>query len=230
MAVFVILLGAPGSGKGTQGDGMSKASGLPHIASGDLFREAMSKGTPLGRLAQSYMEKGVLVPDEVTSSMVLERLAQKDCAKGAILDGFPRTLEQARLLDDALAGRSGVTQHVFYIKVSDKELISRLAGRWICRDCQRPYHRVNSPPKIEYRCDACGGELYQRDDDSEETVKKRLKVYFAQTASLIDYYAQKGVLIEVDGEQRIGEVERVLMSKVMDLVGEGISKDQMING
>ncbi len=218
--MYVILLGAPGAGKGTQAVTVSKALGLAHVSSGDLFREAQAKGTELGLLAKSYMEKGQLVPDEVTVKMVLERLGEPDCANGAILDGFPRTLDQAKALDAALAARGQRIDKVAYIKVSTDELLSRLGGRWICRKCQAPYHVKNLPPKVAGKCDVCGGELYQRADDSMETAKKRLEVYFAQTAPLIEYYQKAGNLVDIDGEQEIDVVGKALV----DALQMGVSK------
>ncbi len=206
--MYLILLGAPGAGKGTQAATLTKELGLVQISSGDLFREAQKKGTELGLLAKSYMEKGALVPDEITIKMILERLAAPDCAKGCILDGFPRTLEQAKGLEQALAEQKKSIDKVLYIKVSNDELIRRLSGRWICRKCQTPYHAVSNPPKVVGKCDACGGELYQRADDTVETAKARLEVYFKQTAPLIDYYNKAGKLVEVDGEKDIEVVSR----------------------
>jgi adenylate kinase len=204
--VYIIFLGAPGAGKGTQAINVAGELGLVHIASGDLFRQALEKGTELGIKAKSYMERGVLVPNQITIGMVLERLSAPDSKGGAILDGFPRNLEQAEALDKAFAEQGRAVDKVIYIKVSKAELLKRLGGRWICRQCQAPYHIVNSPPKVRGRCDKCGGELYQRPDDIEESVKKRLEVYFAETAPLIDYYARKGKLLEIDGEGSVAEV------------------------
>jgi adenylate kinase len=206
----VILLGAPGSGKGTQAERLSGEAKLVHIASGDLFRQAEKDGTELGKLAKSYMEKGLLVPDDITIRMVSERIASLKRNQGFLLDGFPRTIEQAKALDKALAGEKKAIDKVVYIKVSNEELLRRLSGRWICRQCQTPYHVVSSPPKIAGRCDRCGGELYQRADDTRETAKKRLEVYFTQTTPLIDYYKQAGKLVEINGEQGIEEVSREL--------------------
>jgi adenylate kinase len=208
----LILLGAPGSGKGTQAAFISQELGVSHIASGDLFRGAQSKKTELGLLAKSYMEKGMLVPDEITIRMILERLAAPDCGVGYILDGFPRTLEQAKALDKALAEKGSAIDKVIYIRVSDKELISRLSGRWICRNCQTPYHLVNSPPKVAGKCDKCGGELYQRADDKVETVKKRLDVYYTQTAPLVEYYRTAGKLEEINGEQGVEGVKKEVLA------------------
>jgi len=206
--VYIIFLGAPGAGKGTQAANVSRERNLVHIASGDLFRQALEQGTELGIKAKSYMERGVLVPDEITIRMVLERLSALDCEEGAILDGFPRNLEQAEALDKALAQQSKAIDKVVYIKVSEQELLKRLSGRWICRQCQTPYHIKDSPPKVWGKCDKCGGELYQRPDDIVERVRKRLEVYFAETAPLIDYYARLGKLLEVDGEGGVDEVGR----------------------
>lgn len=212
MSRYVILLGAPGSGKGTQADTLKRSLGLAHVASGDLFREAAQKGTELGRLAQSYMQRGELVPDQVTVAMVLERLKEPDCIAGAILDGFPRTLEQDRALEESLREQRGEgINRVLYIEVSESELLKRLGGRWICRQCQTPYHIVNFPPKVEGTCDRCGGDLYQRQDDSMETARKRLEVYFAQTAPLIRHYGEKSLLTRINGEQEVEAVGRDLL-------------------
>lgn len=185
---------------------MGQRFGIAHIASGDLFREAVKRGDELGERVKDYLDKGLLVPDEVTIGMILERISAPDCAQGFILDGFPRTLEQARALDRALGDRGQAVEMVVYIKVSTQELVRRLGGRFICRNCQTPYHEVASPPKVPGVCDLCGGELYQRPDDSPETVRKRLEVYLAETAPLIDYYREVGKLVEVDGEGGIEEV------------------------
>jgi adenylate kinase len=206
--VYIIFLGAPGAGKGTQAAKVARERGLVHIASGDLFRQALEQGTELGIKAKSYMERGVLVPDQITIQMVLERMSAPDCERGAVLDGFPRNLEQAEALDKALAQQGKAIDKVIYIEVSEEELLKRLSGRWICRQCQTPYHVTDSPPKVWGRCDKCGGELYQRPDDTEERVRKRLEVYFAETAPLVDYYAQAGKLLEIDGEGSVAEVGR----------------------
>ncbi len=212
--LHVILLGAPGAGKGTQAVQISERLGLAHIASGDLFRQEQDSGSELGRIAKSYMEKGLLVPDEVTVKMVLGRIAAPDCARGFLLDGFPRTLEQAKALDQALAEGGKSISSVLYIKVSTEELLRRLSGRWICRNCQAPYNIVELPPKVPGKCDYCGGELYQRPDDSEETARKRLEVYFAQTMPLIEYYTQAGKLVEIEGEKGIEGVARDLIAAI----------------
>ena len=210
----IVLLGAPGCGKGTQAGIISQRLGIAHIASGDLFREVARRDDELGEKVRSYMGKGLLVPDEITISMILERIAAPDCAKGYVLDGFPRTLAQAKALDQALGKRGRAIDTVVYIKVSPEEMVKRLSARFICRNCQTPYHEIASPPKVPGKCDRCGGELYQRPDDSPETVRKRLEVYFAETAPLIDYYRKAGKLVEVNGEQGIEEVGRELMAAV----------------
>ena len=210
--MYIIFLGAPGAGKGTQAANLARELGLVHIASGDLFRQALEQGTELGIKAKSYMERGVLVPDQVTIGMVLERLSAPDCGRGAIFDGFPRNLEQAEALDKALAQQDRAIDKVIYIKVSEEELLKRLSGRWICRQCQAPYHATDSPPRVWGRCDRCGGELYQRPDDTEDRVRKRLEVYFAETAPLVDYYAQGGKLLEIDGEGSVAEVGRRIIT------------------
>jgi adenylate kinase len=209
--VYIIFLGAPGAGKGTQAVMLAEKLNLVQVASGDLFRQALQQETELGIKAKSYMEKGQLVPDEITIQMVLERLSAPDCEKGAILDGFPRNTQQAEALDRALAQQSKAIDRVVYIKVSEGELLRRLGGRWICRNCQAPYHTTDSPPRVEGRCDRCGGELYQRSDDTVETVKKRLEVYFKETSPLIDYYKGVGKLAEVNGEGGVEAInQRVL--------------------
>ncbi|MDO8689329.1 MAG: adenylate kinase [Dehalococcoidia bacterium] len=217
MSRYIILLGAPGSGKGTQADTLKQSLGLAHVATGDLFREAAQKGTELGILAKSFMEKGQLVPDKVTVAMVLERLKEPDCSEGALLDGFPRTLEQARALEEALrnAGSKGIAK-VLYIEVPEPELLARLSGRWICRQCQHPYHVTNFPPKTQGVCDKCQGELYQRADDTLETARKRLEVYFAQTMPLIDYYSRKSILATVVGDRTVEQVGNDLLAALRD--------------
>jgi len=214
---YIIFLGAPGAGKGTQAAQVAQELKLAHIATGDLFRQAQEQGTDLAMKAKSYMEKGMLVPDEITIQMVLERISAPDCEGGVIFDGFPRNLKQAEALDKALSERGTAIDKVIYIKVSEEELLKRLSGRWICRQCQTPYHAVNSPPRVWGRCDQCGGELYQRPDDTPQTVKKRLQVYFNETAPLIDYYTQAGRLLEVNGEGNVDEVGK----RIVTALGEG---------
>ena len=210
--MHIIMLGAPGAGKGTQADILSEELKLHHVASGDLFRQALEERTELGLRAKSYMEKGELVTDEVTIEMILERIDRPDCASGCILDGFPRTLRQARTLDKVLEERGKAIYKAIYIEVHDEELVRRLSGRWLCRACQTPYHVTNSPPKTPGQCDRCGGELYQRSDDREETVRERLNVFFTQTAPILDYYGKRSKLIRVRGDQRIQEVAAEIIS------------------
>ena len=210
--MYIILLGAPGAGKGTQADILSQKMGFPHIASGDLFRQNLEKRTELGLSAKTYMEKGELVPDEITIKMIQERITASDCISSCLLDGFPRTLDQAKALDKALAAQGKSVNKAIYVKVPDEELIKRLSGRWICRNCQTPYHIVTSPPKVPGICDKCGGELYQRPDDKEETVKERLKVFFSQTIPMIDYYQTQNKLVEVNGNSGIEEVAQEIIS------------------
>jgi adenylate kinase len=198
--VYIILLGAPGAGKGTQAVMLAEKLKLVQVASGDLFRKALQEQTGLGKKAKVYMEKGQLVPDEITIQMVLDRLDAADCASGAIFDGFPRNIEQAKALDKAMEQKSRAIDKVINIVVSEEEVLRRLGGRWICRNCQAPYHEVDNPPKVKGKCDRCGGELYQRADDNKETIKKRLEVYKKETAPLIDYYKKAGKLLEVISE------------------------------
>ena len=208
----IVLLGPPGSGKGTQAGVIAQKLGLAHVASGDLFREAARRGDKLGKQVKSYMEKGLLVPDKITIKMILERISAPDCKKGCMLDGFPRTLEQAKVLDKALGGNGEAIDRVIYINVATDELVRRLSGRFICRSCQMPYHLISSPPKVKGKCDKCDGELYQRADDSAETVRRRLDVYRAETAPLIDYYKKAGKLIEINGAGDIAKISNSIIS------------------
>ena len=204
--MILILLGPPGAGKGTQADLVSERAGVAHLATGDLFRENIRNQTELGLQAKAFVEKGALVPDELTVRMLLDRFDRPDMAKGVLLDGFPRTVDQARALDEALKQRGQDVDKVLYINVGEEEVVRRLAGRWTCRNCGAVYHQVFSPPKEAGKCDKCGGELYQRDDDKPETVRNRLRVYTRQTAPLIDYYKKQDKLLEVNGEQDAGAV------------------------
>lgn len=210
--MYILMLGAPGAGKGTQADILSREMNLPHIASGDLFRQALEKKTNIGIMAKSYMDKGELVPDEVTIKMILERIDQPDCTSGCVFDGFPRTLHQAQVLDRALRERGKTIDKAIYIEVPNEELVQRLSGRRLCRVCQTPYHIICSPPKTTGKCDKCGGELYQRSDDREVTVKDRLNVFFDQTVPILDYYQKQGKLIRVDGNLGIPGVAREISS------------------
>ena len=210
--MYIIVLGAPGAGKGTQADILCRKLNSPHVASGDLFRQALEKKTELGLLAKSYMERGELGPSEIAIDMILERIDLADCASGCVFDGFPRTLEQAEALDKGLTEQGKSIDKSVYIRVPQQELIKRLSGRWICRNCQVPYHLVAAPPRIAGKCDKCGGELYQRTDDKEETVKGRLKVFFEQTLPIVDYYKKQGKLIEINGNLGIQNVAEEIIS------------------
>jgi adenylate kinase len=216
--MYIIMLGAPGAGKGTQAAILSQEMDLPHIASGDLFRQALDERTEVGFLAKGYMDKGELVPDGLTIKMVLERIGQPDCAFGCLLDGFPRTLRQAKVLDKALKERGISVDKAIYIEVPGDELVKRLSGRWLCRSCQTPYHVISSPPETPGKCDKCGGELYQRSDDREGTVKERLNVFLAQTVPILDYYKKQNKLIRVNGDLDIqgvaGEITSALKAGI----------------
>lgn len=216
MGKYIVLLGPPGAGKGTQADLLSQKLGVPHVSSGDLFRDHLKRQTQLGQLAKAYMDRGELVPDEVTIGMIKERLAQPDCAGGVILDGFPRTVPQADALDRVMAEQGKAISCVPYIKVRDEVLLERLTARWTCRNCQAVYNMLARPPRQAGVCDACGGELYQRADDTPETQRHRIEVYNQQTAPLIAYYRQRGLLVEVDGEQDIEGVKQALFRAVGD--------------
>jgi adenylate kinase len=210
-ALFLVLLGGPGAGKGTQAERLSETLGIPQVSTGDLFRENLKKETELGLLAKGYMERGELVPDEVTVGMVRERLRRPDAAKGAIMDGFPRTIAQAEAFEALLAEMGSKLTVVPSIQVPEDVLLARLAGRWTCKKCGAMYHQLFSPPQEAGVCDKCGGELYQRPDDTPETQKHRIEVYFEQTAPLIDYYRAKGLLVEVDGRAGIDEIQAELL-------------------
>jgi adenylate kinase len=212
MATYIVLLGPPGVGKGTQAQLLAEQIGLAHISSGDLFRENIQNQTKLGKLAQTYMGKGDLVPDDVTIAMIRERLSRPDCKNGALLDGFPRTTAQADALEKMLAEFGGKVNKVPYIIASEKVLVERLSGRWTCRANGHVFHEKNNPPKQAKICDFDGSELYQRDDDKSDTVVRRIQVYFEQTAPLIAYYRQRGVLVEVNGAQNIRAVTTALLS------------------
>ena len=208
MSARVVLLGPPGAGKGTQAALIAARMAVAHIASGDLFRKHLSEGTELGALAKTYMDKGELVPDDVTIRMALERMAEPDAQAGCVLDGFPRTMEQAKALDEALERRGERIASAPLIEVDTEELVRRLAGRWICGACQTPYHETSSPPKTAGRCDdyVCSGELRQRDDDKPEVVRARLETYERQTAPLIAYYDAQGKLRRVNGQRSVEQV------------------------
>jgi adenylate kinase len=212
MSRFIVLLGPPGAGKGTQAEAISAKLGLPHISSGDIFRENLKNRTELGILAEGYINKGELVPDDVTIAMIKERLSRPDCRDGALLDGFPRTPQQAEALASMLAEMEGQVKNVPYIFVPEDVLIERLAGRWTCRQAGHVFHQKYNPPRLTGICDFDGSELYQREDDKTETVKNRIRVYLEQTQPLVDYYQKYGVLIEVDGKKPIEQVTKDLLN------------------
>ena len=210
----IIMMGPQGSGKGTQAKQLSEKLGLPHVSSGDLFRENIKNETELGKLASSYIEKGELVPDDVTISMVKDRLSRPDCAKGAILDGFPRTAAQAKALDSMLDEMGYEIGLVPLIQVPESVLMERLTGRWTCRANGHVFHTLFNPPAQAGICDIDGSELYQRPDDTPETVANRIRVYQEQTAPLIEYYKDTGVLVKIDGNQNIEQVNQDLLAVV----------------
>lgn len=215
MPTYILLMGGPGAGKGTQAEALVQRYGLPQVASGDLFRDNLKRETELGQLAKGFMDRGELVPDDVTVAMIRERLQRPDAAPGAILDGFPRTVPQAEALDRLLAEFGGKINAALYIKVPEDVLLDRLAGRWVCRGTpQHTYHMLFNPPKTPGVCDVDGTELYQRADDTREVQQKRIQVFLNQTAPLIEYYAQRGLLVEVDGAQDIGAVRSALINAV----------------
>lgn len=209
-------MGLPGAGKGTQAEQIVEKYNIPHISTGDMFRAAMKNNTELGRKAKSFMDNGDLVPDEVTNGIVRERLSEDDAKDGFLLDGFPRTVEQAQELENILSDLGTELDAVINIDVEKDVLMKRLTGRWICRTCGKTYHEIYNPPKVSGKCDLDGGELYQRDDDKKETVEKRLNVNMKQTKPLLDFYSEKGKLHNINGEQEIKDVfvdvEKILAS------------------
>ena len=211
----IIMLGAPGAGKGTQAKKIADKYQVPHISTGDIFRANIKNGTELGKKAKTYMDQGLLVPDELVVDLVVDRLAQEDCANGCVLDGFPRTIPQAECLDAALAAKGEAIDYAIDVDVPDENIINRMSGRRACVACGATYHIVHIPTKVEGVCDRCGESLILRDDDKPETVKKRLDVYHAQTQPLIDYYTSKNVLKSVDGTQ---DMEAVFQS-IVDILG-----------
>ncbi|RLF16089.1 MAG: adenylate kinase [Thermoprotei archaeon] len=208
----LIIFGAPGAGKGTQAQLLSSRLGIPQVATGDILREAVKKGTELGRLAKQYMDRGELVPDEVVIGIVEERLKQPDCSKGFILDGFPRTIKQAEALDRILAKLGVKLDAVINLEVDEEEVVKRITNRRTCRNCGAVYHLIFNPPKNDEVCDKCGGPLYQRDDDKEETVRNRLRVYREQTQPLLKFYEERGLLKNVNGNLSIEEVFKEILS------------------
>jgi len=208
----LILLGAPGAGKGTQAKFIVEKYGIPQISTGDMLREAVAKGTELGRKAKEFMDEGKLVPDDIVIGIVKERLKQKDCERGFILDGFPRTKAQAEALDKIMEEMGKKIDAVINISVPEEEVVRRIVNRRTCRKCGAIYHLIYDPPKKPGTCDRCEGELYQRDDDREEVVRQRFSVYRKSTEPLIDYYRKRGILYDVDGRKDIGEVKAEILS------------------
>lgn len=212
----IIMLGAPGAGKGTQAKMIAKKCGIPHISTGDIFRANIKNGTELGAKAKEYMDKGLLVPDELVCDLVVDRIQQADCEKGYILDGFPRTIPQAEALENALNAIEQKLDYAIDIDVPDENIINRMSGRRACVGCGATYHVLFNPTKVEGKCDVCGESLILRDDDKPETVKKRLDVYHTQTQPLIDFYTERKVLVEVDGTQSMDKV----FDDIMKILGE----------
>ena len=210
----MILIGPPGAGKGTQAKRLMERLGIPQISTGDMFRAAVAGGTPMGLKAKEYMDKGELIPDDVVIGVVKERLSSPDCNKGFILDGFPRTLDQAKALDKILGDMGSRLDHVIVIEVPDDALVERLTGRRTCRKCGYMHHIKFDTPKKDGICDKCGGELYQRDDDKEQTIRERLKTYHSQTAPLVAYYTDKGIVRKIDGKGSMEEVEGTIATAV----------------
>jgi adenylate kinase len=212
--VNIILIGAQGSGKGTQAEMLTQALGIPHVASGDLFRKAFDEKTELGLKAKAYLDRGELVPDEITVAMVLGRLKEADCAKGVLLDGFPRTIAQAEALDRGLEEMGRQIDLAVYLNVPREELLHRLSGRYICRANQHVYNINTRPPKVAGVCDLDGSELYQRPDDTGEAVQKRLDIFYNETIQLLNYYSGQGKLVEVNGNQSIEQVQAELLQAI----------------
>ena len=212
----IIMLGAPGAGKGTQAKMIAEKCGIPHISTGDIFRANIKNGTALGAKAKEYMDKGLLVPDELVCDLVVDRIQQADCEKGYILDGFPRTIPQAEALENALNAIEQKLDYAIDIDVPDENIINRMSGRRACVGCGATYHVLFNPTKVEGKCDVCGESLILRDDDKPETVKKRLDVYHTQTQPLIDFYTERKVLVEVDGTQSMDKV----FDDIMKILGE----------
>jgi adenylate kinase len=209
--LYIVLLGLPGAGKGTQAAVIKEKTGLPHITTGDMFRQNIREGTELGKKAQEFVESGRLVPDEITIGMLLDRISQPDCAGGCMLDGFPRTIEQAEALDKALSREGKQIDKAIYIPVATEELVRRLAGRWSCPQCGAVYHETNQPPKAAGVCDNCGSQLTQREDDKPEVVRTRLEVNLKNLEPLLDHYRNQSKLVQADGQRPVDEITRDIL-------------------
>ena len=221
MPTYILFMGAPGAGKGTQAQILREEFGLPQVASGDLFRDNLKRMTPLGQHAKTFMDRGELVPDDVTIDMIRQRLREPDAAQGAVLDGFPRTIAQAEGLDKLLAEFGGKVKVALYLTVRESVLLERLSGRWVCRGPQQhTYHLSFNPPKVPGRCDVCGAELYQREDDKAEVQARRIKVFMEQTAPLIKFYTERGQLIQINGEQPVTQVTAELRTAVQKVLSQ----------
>lgn len=212
----IIMLGAPGAGKGTQAKQIADKYSIPHISTGDIFRANIKNGTELGKKAKQYMDQGALVPDELTCDLVMDRIQQDDCKNGFVLDGFPRTIPQAEALDAALGKINEKMDYAIDVDVPDENIVNRMSGRRACLNCGATYHLISIPPKVEGICDRCGSKIVLREDDKPETVQKRLKVYHEQTQPLIDFYAKKGILKEVDGTMDMNDV----FAAIVKILGE----------
>lgn len=213
--VNVVLMGPPGAGKGTQAGTVARLVNAAHVASGDLLRDLIKQQTDQARLVKSYMDRGELVPDDLTLAIVMARLDREDARGGFILDGFPRTVNQARALDEQLRRNGRGIDRVIDLVVPDDVLLARLSGRWLCEDCHASYHMVYSPPRVPGVCDRCGGRLYQRPDDTVQTARRRLEIYEDSTRPVLEYYRDKGILVEVPGDRSVGEVTEALREAIV---------------
>ncbi len=219
MLIYLVMIGLPGAGKGTQAQRLSKESGLTHVSSGQLYRDNIKRQTELGKRVESILKSGALAPDDITIAMICDRLNQPDCAVGAVLDGFPRTLPQAVALDKCLADLRGKVNLAPYVRVPEEALVERISGRWTCKVCGTVYHEKFNPPQKPGVCDKDSGELIQRPDDQAETVRARIAEYMKNTAPLIEYYRNRGLLVEIDGEQAIEKVTADLLAAVRQVAG-----------
>lgn len=212
MSIDMVFLGPPGAGKGTYAKELVKLLDIPHISTGDMFREAVASGSELGKKVEEILKKGELVPDDITISIVKERLSKEDCKKGFILDGFPRTVDQAKALDEILTSLGRKLRYAFYFEVSEELVVQRITNRRICKNCGKIFNLLTMPPKVEGKCDVCGGELYQREDDKEEVVRKRYRVYMENTHPVIEYYQKQNKLFTIDGASGVDSVIKEVLN------------------